>query len=530
MSHAPVPEPLAHLTDLSLHATGSFVLYATDDYFAPKEALLRPGPPEWREGAYTDRGKWMDGWESQRRRAPGHDFAIVRLGTPGSIEAVLCDTTHFKGNAPERVSIEAIEAPVTATTEALLALPVARDAAEHDAHGGRAWLEIVPATAVEPDHANVLGPARALPRATHVRLRIHPDGGVARLRVFGRVRPDPRRFWGSAAIDLAAIEHGGTIAAQSDAFFGPPSHLLLPGRGADMGGGWETRRRRTPGSDWCVIALGRRGKIERIEIDTHLFKGNAPQAAAIEWLDAGEPAAADLERRLAASHGWRTLLSRVPLAPHLRHAFDLARPEAATHLRVHIFPHGGVNRLRAFGHALDTAGERSALDVLHATAGAAREELLRSFCSSRAFVARLNERLPAGSVRDLFAAAAEALASLEEPDWLEAFAAHPRLGAAQAPPGATAQSTAWSRGEQAGVAGGDGAVLARLAAANDEYAQRFGFTFIAFAGGRGADDLLPLLEARLGNERGIEIENAAREQAGITRHRIAQWLLAHGAG
>jgi len=528
--HAPLPESLAHLTDLSLDATGSFVLYATDDYFAPKEALLRPGAPEWREGVYTDRGKWMDGWESQRRRAPGHDFAIVRLGTPGTIEAVLCDTTHFKGNAPDRVAIEAIEAPLTTTADALLALPVARTQAELEGHGGRAWLEIAPAAAVRPDHASVLAPALALPRATHVRLRIFPDGGVARLRVFGQVRPDPRRFWGAAAVDLAAIEHGGRIAAASDEFFGPPSNLLLPGRGADMGGGWETRRRRTPGTDWCVIRLGRRGRIERIELDTYLFKGNAPQAAVIECLDAESLGGAELERRLAAPEGWHPLIARTLLVPHHRHVLEPARAEPATHVRVHIVPHGGLNRLRAYGHALDTPDDQRALAALHAMAVDARGELLRSFCGARAFAEGLGARLPADSVRGLFAAAAAVLDSLAEPDWLEAFAAHPKLGAARAPREATSQSATWSRGEQAGVSGGDGDVLARLARANEAYEKRFGFTFIAFASGRGADEVLELLEGRLGQARAAEIANAAREQAHITRHRIAQWLLANGAG
>jgi allantoicase len=428
------------------------------------------------------------------------------------------------------VSLEAIEAPATASVEALLDLPVERTLEAYGAHGGRAWLEVVPATAVRPDHRNVLSAALALPRATHVRLRIFPDGGVARLRLFGHVRPDPRRFWSAAAVDLAAIEHGGRIAAVSDAFFGAASHLLLPGRGADMGGGWETRRRRTPGSDWCVIRLGRRGRVERVEIDTHLFKGNAPQAAAIESLDAGGLDEAALARRLGSAEAWSTLLARTPLVPHHLHVLEIARPQAVTHLRVHIFPHGGVNRLRVFGRALDTDGDRRALAALHALDAAARAELLRSFCGARAFSDFMASRLPADSVSGVFAAAAGAFDAFTEPDWLEAFAAHPRLGAAQTPRAATAQSAAWSRGEQAGVAGADADALARLAAANEAYAERFGFVFIAFASGRGAGEVLALLEERTANDRATELANAAREQAQITRHRMESWFIANGAG
>jgi allantoicase len=520
---------LAHLTDLALEATGAFVLFATDEYFAPKESLLRPTAPEWREGEYTERGKWMDGWETQRRRAPGHDFAIVRLGTPGSIEGVVCDTTHFKGNAPQEVSVEVLEAPVTTGVDELLALPVAANPVELAAHGGRAWLEVIARTPVRPDHANALGLERPSPRASHVRLRIHPDGGVARLRVLGRVAPDPHVFWGPASVDLAAIQHGGAIEAVSDAFFGSASNLLLPGRGTHMGDGWETRRRRTPGSDWCVIRLGRRGVVERLELDTHFFKGNAPQAARVECLDAAALPEAERDRRLAAPDGWEVLLERTPLAPHHAHVLEPARPRVATHLRVHILPHGGVNRLRAVGHALDTPGERRALEALHALDAGARGTLLRSFCGAAAFARCMEAGVPFASVRGLFAAATAAFEAFGDDDWLEAFAAHPALGEPAPAAPVTAQSAAWSAGEQSGVALGAAEVRERLAAGNRAYRERFGFVFIARAAGRSAAEILAALEERLANDRAAEIENAAREQARITRLRIGKWLAANGA-
>jgi allantoicase len=275
----PIPEPFAHLTDLSSDLTGTFVHYATDDYFAEKENLLKPNPPEWREGAYTDRGKWMDGWESQRKRTAGHDHCIIRLGTPGSIEGILCDTTHFKGNAPQEVSLDIAELPDTKAD-----------------FGDVEWREVIARTAVKPDFPNLLHLVTHSPRATHVRFHIYPDGGVGRLRVYGRVLPAPRLFWQPGSIDLAAIGNGGTIAAVSDQFFGPPSNLLLPGRGVNMGDGWETKRRRTPGSDWCVLKLARRSLVERVELDTHFYKGNAPQGG----VDRGGGAR---QRRLASVAG-----------------------------------------------------------------------------------------------------------------------------------------------------------------------------------------------------------------------------------
>lgn len=523
-----VPDSLSHLSELSLDATGSFVMHATDEYFAPKEALLRPHAPEWREGAYTERGKWMDGWESARRRSPGHDWAIVRLGTPGSLEGVVCDTTHFKGNAPQEVSLETLDLPLETGLEDLLALPVAASDAEAAALGGRAWLEVIPRTRVQPDSVNVLAPRVPVPRASHVRLRIHPDGGVARLRVFGRVRPEADVFWGPGSVDLAAIENGGAIALASDSFFGPPANLLLPGRGTTMGDGWETRRRRTPGSDWCVIRLGRRGIVHFVELDTHFFKGNAPQAVRIECVDGEGLAEAALAARLGAEDGWNALVDRTPVSQHRRHRLVPARLERATHLRVHIFPHGGVNRLRAFGEAVDTAGEARALAALHALAPADRQDVLRAFGASRAFADSLSSRLPVGSVRALVAAAAEALDSLAPADRVAAFAAHPRLGAPPAESDAS-RHAAWSRGEQAALSAGDSALLERLRAGNDAYEARFGFPFIAFASGRGARELVELLEERLGNDRETEVARASRELWRIARLRIGRWLAANGA-
>ncbi len=515
-----VPAEFAHLVNLADDVLGTFVVYATDDYFAEKENLLKPGAPQWLEGKYTDRGKWMDGWESQRKREPGHDFVIVRLGVPGRLEGLLVDTTHFKGNAPQAVSLEVIEAPDDWTPARLLAAPVAGERPV-------GWREVLPETPVRPDFPNVI-PLEGAGRATHVRLRIYPDGGVARLRVYGSVEPDDAIYWQPASIDLAAVENGGTVAAVSDQFFGPPSNLLLPGRGVNMGDGWETKRRRTPGSDWAVIRLGRRGVVERIELDTHFFKGNAPQATVIEALDASAIDDETLKARLAGGDGWDLLLERAPLVQHRRHVLQPDRPLTVTHLRVHIFPHGGVNRLRLYGHAVDTAGEGRALAALNEMAGDDVRALFASFNGARAFAEGLLEGRPFPSVRALFAAAEQAWWRCTTDDRLEAFAAHPRIGSSQRAETQTERSASWSVGEQAGVRGADDAVKARLAELNDAYFDRFGFIFIVCASGKSAAEMLALLEARIGRDREAEIETAAREQAKITRLRIGKWLRQKG--
>jgi allantoicase len=506
------PAAFAHLVNLAEDLTGTFVVAATDDYFAEKENLIRPDAPQWIEDKYTDKGKWMDGWESQRRRTPGHDWCVVRLGTPGYVHGLVVDTTHFRGNAPTHVMVEGAELPHTTTP------------AELD---GAAWFPILSHTAVQPNTANLLPlPSPSTTRATHVRLHIHPDGGVARLRVFGVVAADERTFWRSGVVDLAAVENGGTIAAVSDEFFGPPSNLLLPGRGVNMGDGWETKRRRTPGSDWCVVRLARRGIVERIELDTAFFKGNAPQYALIEAIDDEGVT----HERLHTPGGFPLLVGRTPLVQHRRHVLEPERPLPVTHLRVHIFPHGGVNRLRVFGHALDSPAEAAALAGLHGLSVEAAVDVFRAACGSMAWAQAMAAARPFADVRAMFATAERLFWALGAEAWLEAFAAHPRIGQQRASPTQNAQSATWSHGEQQGAEGAAQATAARLAALNDQYLQKFGFIYIVFATGKSAELMLEILEERVGNDRAAELENAAREQMKITRLRLEKWLRARLAG
>jgi len=318
------------LIDLASERLGATVVAANDEFFAPREQLIRPEAPVWIEGRYTDRGKWMDGWETRRRREPGHDWCIVRLGAAGAVRGVDVDTSFFKGNFPESCALDACDVDGTPDAAAL----------EH-----AEWRELLPRTALKGDAHNFFEIARTS-RATHVRLRIFPDGGVARLRVHGEVQPDWARLCARGQIDLAAVEHGGLVVDCSDMFFGSRHNLIMPGDARSMGDGWETRRRRGPGHDWTVIRLGASGTIERVEVDTRHFKGNAPGACS---LDAGTAEAAEIG-------SWRELMPKTALQPHARHTFEreLKAVGAVTHVRFNIFPDGGVGRLRLFGRlALD---------------------------------------------------------------------------------------------------------------------------------------------------------------------------------
>src|SRR2546422_9137558 len=256
------------LIDLASGRLGASVVAANDDFFAPKENLIRAEAPRWREGEYTDRGKWMDGWETRRRREPGNDWCIIRLGVPGLIRAITVDTNHFRGNHPESCSLDVAD---LAGTRAQKRLAAVRD-----------WVEALPRSPLS-GHAENEFEISSVRRATHVRLNIFPDGGVARLRIWGEAQPDWARLARSKTpVDLAAAQHGGAPLACSDEFFSAPVNLLMAGRGRAMGDGWETRRRRDSGHDWVVLRLGHRGVIETILVDTLHFKGNLPESCGLD--------------------------------------------------------------------------------------------------------------------------------------------------------------------------------------------------------------------------------------------------------
>ncbi len=329
MSESP---DFAELIDLAAEQLGGVVVMANDEFFAPKEGLLKATPAEWREGAYTERGKWMDGWETRRRRTPGHDWAIVRLGAAGVVRGVVIDTSFFRGNFPERASIDACSLPGVPSLAEL-----ASDTTD--------WREILLGTTLAGDARNAFAVTDEQ-RVTHLRLNIFPDGGVARLRVHGDVVPD----WGDRRgelVDLAAVENGGFAVLCSDMFFGHRQNLIMPGRSTHMGNGWETRRRRGPGHDWIIVKLGAPGAIEGVELDTDHYKGNAPGSCMMECC---ELPGASAEALASDSVRWTALVPHTPLQPHARHRFAVAGAAGlATHVRLNIYPDGGVARLRLFG-------------------------------------------------------------------------------------------------------------------------------------------------------------------------------------
>jgi allantoicase len=323
------------LVDLASEKLGGAVLLANDEFFAPKENLLKAAAPIFIEGKYTDLGKWMDGWETRRRRTPGFDWCIIRLGLPGVVRGVVVDTSFFRGNYPEHFSLEAC---------ALAGLPTAAELTS----GAVSWTPLLPQLPLQGDSQNPFAVASE-EHHTHLRFKIYPDGGVARLRVFGEVVPDWERIKRAGGdVDLAAIENGARVLSCSDMFFGHRHNLIMPGRALNMSDGWETKRRRGPGHDWSIIKLGAPGQVHRLEIDTAWFKGNFPESCSLEATDTSALLEADLTD---LSFNWTSILPRTQLQAHTRHFFETEILDAGTvsHLRFNIFPDGGVSRLRVYG-------------------------------------------------------------------------------------------------------------------------------------------------------------------------------------
>ena len=325
--------PFTVMADLASARVGGRAIHANDEFFAPKSNLVKPAPPVFVPGRFTTRGKWMDGWETRRRRTPGHDWCIVALGMRGRVRGVNVDTRHFTGNYPSHCAIDALDATG----------PISRAIRGAD---GAPWTSILAKSALAGDSDNFFAVADDRPW-THVRLNIFPDGGVARLRVFGEVVIDwPRMARARRVLDLASIRHGGLVLGASDMHFGARDNMIMPGRARNMGDGWETRRRRGPGHDWAIIALGAPGIVSRLEIDTNHFKGNYPDSATVEGCFAPGATLGVLE-----ASAWRMLLPQTKLRPHHRHFYakELQPIGAVSHVRLSIYPDGGISRFRVYG-------------------------------------------------------------------------------------------------------------------------------------------------------------------------------------
>ena len=524
---------LTHLVDLAAERLGGSVLHATDDFFASKDNLLKPQEAVFIEGKYTDRGKWMDGWESRRRRDyayttpgphPDFDSAIIRLGLPGIVRAFVVDTAFFTGNYPSACAIEGASIEGHPSLAGLLSsdlrwTPILARSDATLRGGSKNYFEV-----------------DSQQRYTHLRLHIYPDGGVARLRVHGDVMPDARWMGGRARpqlVDLAAAEHGALVVACNDMFFGSRHNLIMPGRGVNMGDGWETKRSRRAGPDWVVLRLGTAGTIERAIVDTLHFKGNAPDFAALDLAHV-DPSSPDPDG--AKDDGWIPLLAKTSLQPHTQHVFEnelapgAGARSGATHVRMRIWPDGGVSRLRLFGVVTDAGRESAGMRYLRAMPDPELEAALRSCCGSDAWVAAMRDERttnPAAfaSLDALKRRAAAVWNALATKDWDEAFRAHPRIGERKAEATQSAAAQGWSAKEQASVDTATQDIKDELKKTNLAYEEKFARIYIVCATGKTADEMLAIAKERMQSDPETELRRAVEEQRRITDLRLEKLVL-----
>jgi len=316
------------LIDLASEKYGGKALEASDEFFAEKENLLKENKPVFIHDKYTENGKWMDGWESRRKRTKGNDWCIIKLGVCGVIKGLDIDTSHFLGNHPPYASVDACMV-------------------EDNSKIKYDWKQILNKSPLQPGSQNlfVVNESNLF---NMIRLNIYPDGGVARFRVLGIPKPALNEISEKEFIDLAAIINGGRVLVCNDMFFGSKDNLISPGRSKIMGDGWETKRKRIPGYDWTILRLGVPGKIKKIIVDTNLFKGNYPDSCSIEGCF--NPGISDNEIT-DPSIEWKEILPKTLLKGHFENLFEneLIDVGSLTHVRLNIFPDGGVSRLRLFG-------------------------------------------------------------------------------------------------------------------------------------------------------------------------------------
>ena len=315
------------LINLAQTRLGAKIVYKTDEFFAPASRILNPTPPIFKEGVFDKHGKWMDGWETRRKRGSGHDYLILKLGKPGRIKKIDIDTSFFNGNQPNKVSLQACISKQN--------LPNKKTK----------WITILNKKKTKPNSHHFFNISNKS-IFTHVKFNIFPDGGVARLRIFGELVVKKLK---SKKINLTSIFNGAAPIACNNEHFGKAENILAPGRGINMGDGWETRRSRGKNFDWLIIRCATAAKIDKIQIDTHHFKGNYPDHCSIQAsLVKGKPSA---KKIIAMSKKWKQLLNKVKLKAHKKHNFKnrLIKKNKINYIKINIFPDGGISRVRLIG-------------------------------------------------------------------------------------------------------------------------------------------------------------------------------------
>ena len=318
------------MIDLAQSRLGTKVVYKTDEFFAPAKRIINPWPPIFKEGVFDKHGKWMDGWETRRKRNKGHDFLILKLGRPGKIYKVDIDTSYFNGNQPSKISLEACYSKNKLPSK------------------NSKWINILNKKSTKPNSHHFFN-IKNKSIFTHVKLNIYPDGGVARIRIYGKMVI--KKKFGKKIINLTSVLNGATPIACNNEHFGRAENILAPGTGKNMGDGWETRRSRGKNFDWLILKCATAGKINKIQIDTHHFKGNYPDRCSLQAAYLNNKTS--FKNVVKKSKKWNFLLNKVKLHAHKKHNFNnkQMKKNKINYIRINIFPDGGISRIRVFGRS-----------------------------------------------------------------------------------------------------------------------------------------------------------------------------------
>ena len=318
------------LIDLAQPRLGTKVIYKTDDFFASANRIINPTEPVFKVGVFDKHGKWMDGWESRRKRTAGHDFIIIKLGKPGTIKKVDVDTSHFNGNQPSMVSIEGANSNSNKINQLKWQPLLSKKKTKANSH-----------------HYFTVNSDKVF---THIKFNIFPDGGVARLRLYGSIAKSSKLK--NKKINLASLLDGSSVIACNNEHFGKAENILAPGKAKNMGDGWETRRRRGKGFDWLILNSLDGKEIDKIEISTHHFKGNFPSHCSLQA--AYLPNSKNSKQIVKSSNTWKYLLKDAKLSANKVHVFknNLMKKDKINFIKINIFPDGGISRFRIYGKSI----------------------------------------------------------------------------------------------------------------------------------------------------------------------------------
>tara|TARA_B100001769_G_C22088700_1_gene587081 strand:- start:557 stop:1549 length:993 start_codon:yes stop_codon:yes gene_type:complete len=317
-----------NLIDLASPILGSKIIFKTDDFFASANRILNPSPPIFKEGLFDKNGKWMDGWESRRKRTVGHDYLVIKLGKPGNINKIDFDTSYFNGNQPTMVSLEGYNS-------------------KSDKIKNFKWKKIVGKIKTKANKHHLVN-VKSNSIYTHLKLNIFPDGGIARIRLYGSLSQKNLKLK-NKKINLASILNGASIVACNNEHFGKTENIIAPGKAKNMGDGWETRRRRGKGFDWVILNTVNGKEISDIEVSTHHFKGNYPSFCSVQAAYLSKKT--NNKKIIKNSTKWNFLLKKSNLSANKSHKFKnkLMKKNKVNYIKINIFPDGGISRFRMYG-------------------------------------------------------------------------------------------------------------------------------------------------------------------------------------